>query len=66
MIRGLVKEKYFLVIILGYFFYFSIKMFVVGIDWKHLTEAILMSTHSIRFYGELEKIIPELSSNTPP
>ena len=25
-----------------------------------------MSTHNICFYGELEKIIPELSSNTPP
>ena len=24
-----------------------------------------MSTHNIYFYGELEKIIPELSSNTP-
>ena len=25
-----------------------------------------MSTHNICFYGELEKIIPKLSSNTPP
>ena len=25
-----------------------------------------MSTHNIGFYGELEKIIPELSLNTPP
>ena len=25
-----------------------------------------MSTHNIGFYGELKKIIPELSSNTPP
>ena len=25
-----------------------------------------MSTHNICFYAELEKIIPELSSNTPP
>ena len=25
-----------------------------------------MSTHNICFYGEIEKIIPELSSNTPP
>ena len=24
-----------------------------------------MSTHNIHFYGELEKIIPELSPNTP-
>ena len=29
-------------------------------------EALLMSTHNVCFYGELEKIIPELSSNTPP
>ena len=28
------------------------------------TEAILMSTHNICFYGELIKIIPQLSSNT--
>ena len=25
-----------------------------------------MSTHSICFYGKLEKIITEISSNTPP
>ena len=25
-----------------------------------------MSTHNIGFYGELEKIIPELSPNIPP
>ena len=25
-----------------------------------------MSTHNICFHGELEKIIPELSPNTPP
>ena len=25
-----------------------------------------MSTHNICFYGKLEKIIPELSLNTPP
>ena len=25
-----------------------------------------MSTHNICFYGEIRKIIPELSSNTPP
>ena len=29
-----------------------------------LVEAILMSTHNICFYGELTKIILELSSNT--
>ena len=36
-------------IILGYFFLF-------------LSEALLMSTHNICFYGKLEKMIPELSS----
>ena len=25
-----------------------------------------MSTHNICFYGEIRKIIPELSQNTPP
>ena len=25
-----------------------------------------MSIHNISFYGEMKKIIPELSSNTPP
>ena len=29
-----------------------------------LTEAILMNTHNICFYGELTKIILQLSSNT--
>ena len=45
-------------IIEGYFCYFSIKTYVVG------TEAILLSTHNICFYGELMKIILQLSSNT--
>ena len=31
-----------------------------------LTKGLQMSTHNICFYGELEKIIPELSSNMPP
>ena len=30
----------------------------------HLGEAILMSTHTICFYGELSKIILQLSSDT--
>ena len=46
-LRGIVKDKY-LVIILGFFSYFSICF----------TEALLWSTHNIYFYGELEKIIP--------
>ena len=36
-----------------------------GIAYK-LTRALQMSTHNICFYEELEKIIPELSPNTPP
>ena len=38
------------------FAYFSIKTYVVG-----TREAILMSTHNICFYGELTKIILQLS-----
>ena len=44
----------------------SIKTYVVGTHQKRLTEVLLMSTHNICFYGEIRKIIPELSSNTPP
>ena len=40
------------------------KTYVMGTH-NHLTEAILMSTHYIGFYGELTKIILQLSSNTP-
>ena len=29
------------------------------------TDELLMSTHNIFFYEELEKIIPDLPSNTP-
>ena len=59
---GLVKEDY--LVIWDNFSYFSIKTYVVGTQ-KCLTEALLMSIHNICFYGELEKIIPELSPNTP-
>ena len=45
-------------IILENFSYFSIKTYVVGTHMKHFIEAILMSTHNICFYGELEEIIP--------
>ena len=37
----------------------NMKTYVVGTH-----EAILMSTHNICFYGEQEKIILQLSSNT--
>ena len=37
---------------------FAIKTYVVGTHW-------FLSTHNKCFYGELEKIILELSSNTP-
>ena len=33
---------------------------------KHLGEGLLMSTHNTGFYGEIRKIIPELSPNSPP
>ena len=48
------------------FSYFSIKSYVVGTHYKRLAKALLMSTDNIYFYGELEKTVPELSSNTPP
>ena len=38
----------------------------VGTDQKHLTKALLMSTHNIYFNGEIRKNIPEISPNTPP
>ena len=42
--------------------YFSIKTYIVGID----TEAVLLGIHNIYFQGELQKIIPQFSLNTPP
>ena len=57
-IRGIV-EKY-LVTILRYFSYFSIKIYVVGTHKKCLGKALLMSIHNIYFHGKLEKIIPLL------
>ena len=38
-----------------YFSYFSIKMYVVGTQQKHLSETLLMSTHNICFCGEIRK-----------
>ena len=50
---------------LGIFFaYFSIKTYVVGTLYNRLAEVILMSTHKVCFYGELTKIILQLSPNT--
>ena len=52
-------------IILGYFFFsLLVKTYIVCTHLKHLCEMLWMSTHNIGFYGELEKIIPELSSIT--
>ena len=48
---GLVNE--YLVIILGWFS-------------KCFDEALLLSTHNICFYGQIRKIIPDLSSKTCP
>ena len=58
----------YLVIIKGYgnFAYFSLKTYIVGTHGK----VILMNIHNmflwrnIRFYGEITKKFPELSSNT--
>ena len=46
-------------------FYFVHKTICYGYSSEALTEALLMGTHNICFNGEIEKIIPELSSNTP-
>ena len=48
------------------FYYISIKIYAVGTHSKRLAEALLICTHNKGFHGELRKIIPELSSNTPP
>ena len=34
--------------------------------WALIRSALLMSTITFVFFGDLEKIIPELSSNNPP
>ena len=50
------------------FSYFFTKTYVVGIHWKHLIEALLMSTHNICFRGEVRKIFtwyPPLSKPIP-
>ena len=39
------------------------KIFGVGSHWKRLSEGLLMKTHNIS-YGEIRKIISELSLNT--
>ena len=39
-------------------------MDLLCIRLARLTEAILMSTHNVRFYGELAKIVLQLSLNT--
>ena len=46
-------------IILGIFFLFLHKTYIVGTHWKCLTKVLLMSTHNVCFYGELKKIISE-------
>ena len=40
--------------------YFFIKIYIVGTHQKRLSKVLLMSTHNICFYGEMEKIIPEI------
>ena len=53
-----------MLIILGFFFHVSIKTYVVDFHWKYLGELLPLSTHSICFNREIEKIFLELSSNT--
>ena len=50
----------------GNFFSLHLKAYVVGTHSKCLIEVLLMRAHIIFFLGELEKIIPELSSNSSP
>ena len=38
------------------FSYFYMKAYVVGTQWKHFSEALLMNTHNICFHGEIIKI----------
>ena len=40
-----------------YFSYFSIKTCVVGTHWKHLSVALLMSTHNICCHREIRKLL---------
>ena len=40
------------------------KRYVMGTRQNRLAKAILMSAHNICFYGEISKIILQLSSNT--
>ena len=39
------------------FFFFCMKTYVVGTHYKHLGEALLMSTNNICFHAEIRKII---------
>ena len=39
-----------------YFSYLSKKKYVVGTHQKRLSEALLMSTHNIRFHADIRKI----------
>ena len=59
----LMMEEYLMITMGQFISNFSIKTYVVGTQ-KCLTKALLMSTHNICFFGELEKIIPEFSPNT--
>ena len=43
-------------------FHFSTKAYFVGTHWKCLTKTLLIGTHNIHFYGEIEKLTTELSN----
>ena len=52
---GMVEEEH-LMIILGYFSYFSIKTYIVGPHWKRLDEALRMSTATYVFTENLRNL----------
>ena len=53
-------------IIIGYFSPVLHKNICCGYSLEAPRRGASKSTHNICFYGELRKIIPELSLNTPP
>ena len=59
-----------LVFIIASDIFFYLFKQVLGTLYRHVTEALLMSTHSIPFYGEIRKnyprVFPKYSSLTSP
>ena len=57
-VRLRVVNAAFLIIILRYLSYFSIKIYVVGTHFKQLGKALLISTHNICFIENWGKLSP--------